>query len=64
MSAVITERDGHLLIVTLNRPDRMNAINGEMLVLLYDAMVEADTNPDIRAVVSPERAETSAQVPT
>ncbi len=51
MSAVITERDAHLLIVTLNRPDRMNAINGEMLVLLYDAMVEADTNPDIRAVV-------------
>lgn len=51
MPAVLTERDGHLLIVTLNRPDRLNAINGEMLVLLYDAMVEADTNPDIRAVV-------------
>ncbi len=51
MPAVLTERDGHLLIVTLNRPERMNAINGEMLVMLYDAMVEADTNDDIRAVV-------------
>lgn len=51
MPAVLTERDGHLLTVTLNRPDRMNAINGEMLVLLYDAMVMADEDPDIRAVV-------------
>lgn len=51
MPAVLTERDGHLLIVTLNRPERQNAINGEMLVRLYDACVEADTNPDIRALV-------------
>ena len=51
MSAVLTERDGHTLIVTLNRPERQNAINGEMLVRLYDACVEADTNPDIRCVI-------------
>ncbi|MEZ5382720.1 MAG: crotonase/enoyl-CoA hydratase family protein [Microthrixaceae bacterium] len=51
MSAVLTERVGHVLVVTLNRPERMNAINGEMLVLLYDAMVEADTNDDVRVVV-------------
>lgn len=49
--AVLTERQGHLLIVTLNRPERKNAINGEMLVRMYDAFVEADTDPDIRAVV-------------
>lgn len=49
--AVLTERRDHLLIVTLNRPDRQNAINGEMLVRMYDAFVEADTNPDIRAIV-------------
>ena len=51
MPAVLTERDGHTLIVTLNRPERQNAINGEMLVRLYDACVEADTNPDIRTVI-------------
>lgn len=51
MPAVLTERQGHLLIVTLNRPERQNAINGEMLVRFYDACVEADTNPDIRAIV-------------
>lgn len=49
--AVLTERREHLLIVTLNRPERQNAINGEMLVRMYDAFVEADTNPDIRAIV-------------
>ncbi len=51
MPAVLTERDGHTLVVTLNRPERMNAINGEMLVRLYDAFVEADTDPDIRCLV-------------
>ena len=51
MPAVLTERQGHLLIITLNRPERQNAINGEMLVRFYDACVEADTNPDIRAIV-------------
>jgi len=49
--AVLTERDGHLLVVTLNRPERQNAINGEMLVRLFDAFTEADENPDIRALV-------------
>jgi len=51
MPAVLTERQGHLLIVTLNRPERQNAINGEMLVRMLDAWVEADTDPDIRAIV-------------
>jgi enoyl-CoA hydratase len=51
MPAVLTERQGHLLVITLNRPERQNAINGEMLVRLYDACVEADTDPDIRAIV-------------
>ncbi|MCZ7630603.1 MAG: crotonase/enoyl-CoA hydratase family protein [Microthrixaceae bacterium] len=49
--AVLTERDGHLLVVTLNRPDRQNAINGEMLVRMLDAFVEADEDPDVRAMV-------------
>ncbi|MFM7068056.1 MAG: enoyl-CoA hydratase-related protein, partial [Actinomycetes bacterium] len=51
MPALLTERQGHLLIITLNRPERQNAINGEMLVRLYDACVEADENPDIRCIV-------------
>jgi enoyl-CoA hydratase len=49
--AVLTERDGHTLIVTLNRPERQNAINGEMLVRFYDACVMADEDPDIRCLI-------------
>ena len=49
--AVLTERVGHVLVVTLNRPDRMNTINGEVLVRFYDAMLEADSNPDIRVAI-------------
>jgi enoyl-CoA hydratase len=49
--AVLTEHDGHLLIVTLNRPERQNAINGEMLVRFLDACREADEDPEIRALV-------------
>ncbi len=51
MPAVLTERHGHTLVVTLNRPERMNAINGEMLVRMYDAFLEADHDPDIRCLV-------------
>ena len=51
MPAVLTERDGHTMIVTLNRPDRQNAIDGELLVRLYDACLEADADPDVRCLI-------------
>ena len=51
MPDAIVERDGHLLVVTMNRPQRMNAISGEMLVRLYDAWVQASTDDDIRCIL-------------
>jgi enoyl-CoA hydratase len=51
MSDAIVERDGHLLLVTMNRPERMNAITGEMLVRLYDAWVQASEDDDIRCIL-------------
>jgi enoyl-CoA hydratase len=51
MPDAIVERDGHSLIITMNRPERMNAISGEMLVLMYDAYVEASHDPDIRCII-------------
>jgi len=47
----IVERDGHLLTITLNRPQRLNALSGAMLVRMYDAYVEASTNEDIRCII-------------
>lgn len=45
------ERDGHLAIVTLNRPAKRNALSSEMLVRMHDAWLEIDDNPDIRAAI-------------
>src|SRR5206468_6649290 len=35
----------------MNRPKRMNALTGAMLVRMYDAMVEACTDDDIRTII-------------
>jgi enoyl-CoA hydratase/carnithine racemase len=51
MPDAIVEPDGHLLTITLNRPERMNALSGAMLVRMYDAFVEASANDDIRCIV-------------
>ena len=49
--AVLTELRGHVLVVTLNRPEARNAVNAELSQGLGDALERADTDPDIRAVV-------------
>jgi 2-(1,2-epoxy-1,2-dihydrophenyl)acetyl-CoA isomerase len=49
--SVLTERDGPLLVVTLNRPDRLNAFSVEMTTKLSEVFAEADSNAAIRAVV-------------
>jgi enoyl-CoA hydratase len=51
MPDAIVERDGHILTLTLNRPERMNALSGAMLIRMYDAFVEASSNPDIRCII-------------
>src|SRR5436305_3587575 len=45
------ERDGHTLIVTMNRPEAKNALSPAMLVGLADAWVEVDEDDDIRCAV-------------
>jgi enoyl-CoA hydratase/carnithine racemase len=51
MPDALVERDGPLMIVTMNRPHRMNAQSGAMLVRLYDAWVEASNDDDIRCII-------------
>ena len=45
---LLTERRGHVLVVTMNRPEARNALSSEMLARMYDAWVELDTDPDLR----------------
>ena len=51
MPDALIERDGHVMIVTMNRPERMNAISGPMLIRMYDAYEEASADPDVRCIV-------------
>ncbi len=44
----IVERDGPILICTMNRPERRNAFSAEMLVRMYDAWVELSQDPELR----------------
>jgi enoyl-CoA hydratase/carnithine racemase len=51
MPDVLCSRDGHVATITLNRPDRLNAISGDMLVELGRMLGECDTDRDVRVVV-------------
>jgi enoyl-CoA hydratase len=48
---LLTERQGHVLVVTLNRPEARNAFSPDMLVRAYDAWKELDEDPDLRVCV-------------
>ena len=49
-SPVLTGRDGAVLTITLNRPDKLNALNGAVHAGLAAALKEARSD-DVRAVV-------------
>src|SRR5205809_479295 len=52
MPALVTSRrEGSLLYVALNRPEKRNAIQRELLLALVDAIAAAEREPDVRAVV-------------
>jgi enoyl-CoA hydratase/carnithine racemase len=50
-SEILYERDGHVLTITLNRPDRLNAFTGTMGRELIEAFDRADTDDEVRAVI-------------
>lgn len=50
-NSVLFEIDGRTALITLNRPDRRNAINQELLVGLYNALDDVRTNDAIRVVI-------------
>ncbi|MGH9208707.1 MAG: enoyl-CoA hydratase-related protein, partial [Acidimicrobiales bacterium] len=45
------ERDGPVVIVTMNRPEAKNALSGPMLVGMADAWVEIDEDDDVRCAI-------------
>jgi enoyl-CoA hydratase len=49
--AVLTERRDRVLVITLNRPDAMNAINGALSNGLWSAVQELNDDPGLTAGV-------------
>lgn len=49
--AVVTSRRGAVAIVTLNRPQRINAINDAVRHGLPEVLAELDEDPSVRAIV-------------
>ncbi|CUH64813.1 putative enoyl-CoA hydratase echA8 [Thalassovita gelatinovora] len=48
---IIVEVEDHIALVKLNRPDAMNALNGQLLTELADAMKAAQANDKVRCIV-------------
>lgn len=55
---VLVEAEGAILVVTLNRPEKRNATNAEVLCRLYDAWQRLDGDPSLRVGVLTGRGST------
>jgi len=51
MTDCLVEQDGHKLVVTMNRPERRNALSGEMLRIMEDAWDRVNSDPEIRVCI-------------
>ena len=48
---LLIEREAPLAILTLNRPDQMNALSSELRIALGTAFHDLEADPEIRAIV-------------
>jgi enoyl-CoA hydratase len=48
---VLSERDGPVAVVTLNRPDALNALSDELMEQLVSTLQELDRDDEVRCVV-------------
>lgn len=47
MNSLITEKKGHLAVITLNRPEKLNAMSRELASELESALLEFDNDPEL-----------------
>ena len=48
---ILTELKEGILEITINRPDKLNAINKDTIIEIGDAMVQAEANPDVVVII-------------
>ncbi len=51
MEILLSERRGSKLLLTLNRPERRNALNTELLRALERAFAEAESSPEVDLII-------------
>jgi len=51
VSELLVEKDGAIGTLTLNRPERLNAISVPMLELLSEKLLEFEADPEVRVIV-------------
>jgi methylglutaconyl-CoA hydratase len=51
MSEVLISDDGGIRVLTLNRPEKRNALNDALVAALKDALRGADADPNVRCVL-------------
>jgi crotonobetainyl-CoA hydratase len=49
--AALVERRGNVMVITINRPEARNAVNGAVSTAVGDALQEAQNDAEVRAVV-------------
>ena len=50
-SRALVERRGNVEVITINRPEARNAVNGAVSIAVGDALEHANNDPDVWAVV-------------
>ncbi|MEM6383423.1 MAG: enoyl-CoA hydratase [Pseudomonadota bacterium] len=55
---ILTDKRDHVLVITLNRPDALNALNAQVMAEVAAALADADTDPRLGAsiITGSERA--------
>ena len=48
---LLVERTGHVAVLALNRPRKLNALNAELRAAMLDAIASIRTDDDVRAVI-------------
>ncbi len=49
---VLVDKKDNVAVITMNRPDRLNALGGELHAEVQAAVIDADADPEIRVVVT------------
>ncbi len=50
-SQILYEVDGPVATITLNRPEKLNAYTGQMMIEVIDALDQADADDGVRAII-------------